>query len=78
MSARGLEASGRGRQRIPMLLLWGFFLWSAATVGCRRSDSETPPPLVFETGRFTSARQCGTCHRDIYHSLAGIAACARV
>jgi hypothetical protein len=69
MSAHGLKVSEKGWHGIPALLLWGFFLWSVVTGGCRRS--ETSPPVVFEAGRFTSARQCGTCHRDIYMAWQG-------
>lgn len=36
---------------------------------CRRS--EVAEPVIFHAGRFTSARQCGTCHRDIYMAWRG-------
>ncbi len=57
------------RRTMPKLFLGGFLLWGVAIVGCRRS--EMSEPVVFPAGRFTSARQCGTCHRDIYAAWRG-------
>lgn len=51
------------------LLLCGILLWEMAIAGCRRS--ETSEPIVFPAGRFTTAQQCGTCHRDIYTAWRG-------
>lgn len=57
------------RSPLPYCLLGGFLLWALASVGCRRA--EVSEPIVFPAGRFTSAQQCGTCHRDIYMAWRG-------
>jgi len=66
----GVEGNGTMSRKVaPTFLFLSLCLGGALIVGCRRS--ETSEPILFPTGRFTSAQQCGTCHRDIYAAWRG-------